>query len=68
MIRDSFGDVVIPFLALENEYTSVIDLRKFNGSIKTYIEEYNPDIVIIMYNGDMIIEEDAEFFNMWQFN
>lgn len=70
LIRDSFCDVVVPFLALETEYLSAIDLRYFDGSIKTYINEYQPDLVIIMYNGNMIVdlnEADSENINLWTF-
>ncbi len=70
LIKDSFADIVSPFIALENEYLSIIDLRYFNGSLKTYIKEYNPDIVIVMYNGNMIsgdINNDG-FNQVWNFN
>ena len=51
LIRDSFAGVVSPFLALENEYLSIIDLRYFNGSLKSYIKSYQPDLVITLYSG-----------------
>lgn len=62
-IKDSFGEVVSPFLALENEFLSIIDLRFFNGSLKTYINSYKPDVVIVMYNGDMLRSPDYELWN-----
>lgn len=46
----SFLEVVLLFLA----YLSIIDLGRFSGSLKTYIKDYNPDIVLIIYNGTMI--------------
>lgn len=62
-IKDSFGEVVSPFLALENEYLSIIDPRAFNGSLKSYIKSYNPDAVIVMYNGDMLRDSTYELWN-----
>ena len=69
LVKDSFADVVSPFIALENEYLSIIDLRYFNGSLKSYIKEYNPDIVIIMYNGSMIAANinEADYGELWDF-
>lgn len=72
VVKDSFADVMIPFMALETEYLSVIDLRQFNGSIKNYIEKYNPNIVLVIYNGSMLhdlsINQDEEVQNLWDFN
>ncbi len=49
VLKDSFGRVVAPYLALGVDEISVIDLRHFNGSLKSYIEEYKPDAVIMLY-------------------
>lgn len=75
LVRDSFSEVVAPFLALENEYLSVIDLRHFNGSLKNYINQFKPDMVIVMYNGNVLIDlNNTEQYNnerllpnMWNF-
>ncbi len=48
LVKDSFGNVVIPSLCLGTEYTETIDLRYFKGSLKTYIEGYQPDVVILL--------------------
>lgn len=73
LVKDSFSEVVIPFLALENEYLNVIDMRHFDGSLKTYINKYQPDFVIVMYNGGAIIDlNDLTISNnnknMWNFD
>ncbi len=61
-INDSFAHVVIPYISLGVEYVSKIDLRVFDGSIKAYIEEYKPDVVItLLYPGCISIEE------MWNY-
>jgi hypothetical protein len=50
MIRDSFGDCVISCLALAEKNVDSMDIRYFTGSVRTYIEENDPDLVIVMYN------------------
>jgi hypothetical protein len=50
MLRDSFGDTLGLFLSLAagGEIT-MIDLRYHTGSVKEYIEEFKPDLVLIAY-------------------
>jgi hypothetical protein len=50
IIHDSFCDCVISCLALAEKNVDSLDLRHFTGSVKTYIEESMPDIVLVMYN------------------
>ena len=49
LVHDSFGDAVIPFLSLETQYLDAIDLRSFSGSLKGYIEQNQPDTVVVLY-------------------
>ncbi|MBQ7221831.1 MAG: hypothetical protein IJS28_12745 [Synergistaceae bacterium] len=49
LIRDSYSDVVIPFVAMGVKHIEAIDLRGMTGSIKRYIEANHPDLVVIMY-------------------
>lgn len=58
MIKDSFADTVYPYLSIETNKLDIIDLRHFNGSIQTYINENTPDIVIIMYNPSSLVNEE----------
>ncbi len=58
VIRDSFAAASTPFLSLTAHNTHMLDLREMSGmygdrvaSITEYIEEMNPDYVIIMYYG-----------------
>lgn len=60
LVKDSYSEVVSPFLALENEYLSIIDLRYFNGSLKNYISKFKPDIVITLYSGFTISDFSNE--------
>ncbi len=50
MIKDSFADTVYPFLSLGIDRIDVIDMRFFTGSLKSYIEENDPDMVIFLCN------------------
>lgn len=57
LIRDSFACVVSPFLSLQTSELHICDVR--NGdyyvgdklNIETYIQEINPDYVIVLYSG-----------------
>lgn len=61
IIKDSFVDSLGPFFALGIRNVSLIDLRYFTGSIRAYIQEYEPDIVITMRSGaDTDLRKDFE--------
>lgn len=62
-IKDSFVNVVAPFFALGVEYVDVLDVRYFNGSVKSYIEQTKPDIVIVMYNPSAITSASYDMFD-----
>lgn len=57
LIRDSFACVVSPFLSLQTSELHICDIR--NGdyyvgdkvNIESYIQEINPDYVIVLYSG-----------------
>lgn len=49
LIRDSFSCVVAPFLSLGCSELHIYDLRHNHTSIKTYISEVQPDIVVMLY-------------------
>lgn len=53
-LSDSFGATVAPFLALTVRELDFIDPRLFNGSVERYIQENPPDVVVIMYNPEVI--------------
>lgn len=50
IIHDSFGNCVVPFLAMGIKRVDSLDLRHFTGSVRNYIESEKPDTVIILYN------------------
>lgn len=49
VIRESFANVMLPYMTNMAEYVSAIDLRHFNGSLKKYIDRYKPDTVVMIY-------------------
>lgn len=51
MLCDSFGRTYAPFFSLGVRQLDVLDLRKFSGSLKTYMNCFEDfDAVIIVYN------------------
>ncbi|MDO4982673.1 MAG: DHHW family protein [Eubacteriales bacterium] len=57
IVHDSFTDVVAPFLGLSIQEVDAIDLRHFNGSLKSYIEAEKPDIVVLAYNPSVLTDK-----------
>ena len=60
MVRDSFGDAVVPFLALQTPRLDTIDLRHFNGSLQNYIDQTHPDTVVVLYRIEEL-NNDVEY-------
>ena len=50
LVKDSFSNVVIPFLSLAYEEVHVVDLRLLEEDLMAYIENYQPDLVMVLYN------------------
>ena len=53
LIKDSYCDTMAPFLALGVRNLLTMDVRSFTGSVKAYIAEQKPDVVIVMYTGSI---------------
>lgn len=49
LVRDSFGNLMIPLLALGTEDVDAIDMRFFTGSLHTYLRQERPDTVVLCY-------------------
>ena len=58
LIKDSFANVVAPFLSQGVAQLDLLDLRYFNGSVETYIAETQPDVVMVLYNPGNLKEID----------
>lgn len=54
VVHDSFGNAVVPFLAMGVRRTDSIDLRHFDGSLRSYVERERPDAVVMLYNPSML--------------
>lgn len=48
MLQDSFGYFLSTYLALDISKLDMINLGTFTGSIRSYIEETDPDVVVIL--------------------
>ncbi len=53
IIKDSFGVPVYSFLSLGVSEVRALDIRFFKESILDYAKAYQPDVVIVLYNGDI---------------
>lgn len=49
LIRDSYSNPMGPFLALGVKNMAMLCPAFFTGSIRTFIEEYKPDVVVVMF-------------------
>jgi hypothetical protein len=68
IISGSFSNCMISCLALAEKNVDSIDLRHFDGSLKAYIEESQPDIVMVMYTaqnagGDIDYSSHEDMFD-----
>jgi hypothetical protein len=52
VIKDSFGDTMVPLLSLGCKNIAAVDIRHFDGSLHAFIKEYHPDVVLILYTYD----------------
>lgn len=50
IIKDSFALPVTAFLSTVCEESRMLDLRYFTGSVENYILDYQPDMVLMLYN------------------
>ena len=52
VIRASFANCVLPFIAMgiKDVYSLRLIHYDFNGSVKKFVEDVNPDMVLVMYN------------------
>lgn len=52
VVKDSYANIMVPFLADSFSKVTVIDLRFYSGSVSEYAAAENVDDVIILYNID----------------
>ena len=63
ILKDSTALVVAPFLALSYDEVHLLDLRAFQGDVLSYVEDYQPDMVLIMYNPGALEQHNANMFD-----
>lgn len=63
IIKDSYANTVAPFLSMAVEKITMIDLRYFKDSVKGYIENNKPDLVLVVYNTNAVKDD-----KLWKFN
>lgn len=61
LIKDSFSEVVIPFLALSYDEVLCLDLRAMHCDILPIVAEFEPDAVLILYNPGAYVDNDNMF-------
>ena len=62
VIQDSFGLPFSAMMSLRVKELHILDLRHYNDSEMNYIKEYNPDMVMVIYNpSSFYIEKLFEF-------
>ncbi len=57
VIKDSYGNSFVPFLAQDYEEIHVIDLRYYNGEVRKYIEDNDIKEVLFLYNTISFIQD-----------
>jgi hypothetical protein len=60
-IGDSFSNVPFPFLSLVAKECDILDMRQFVGVFWEYINEFDPDIIIILVYADGLDEENTTY-------
>ena len=61
MIKDSFGLPVYAFLSLGVHEIRALDIRLYPGSVVEYAKNFQPDLVILLYNPNSLASSMFEF-------
>ena len=61
MIKDSFGLPVYAFLSLGVHEIRALDIRLYPGSVIEYAKNFQPDLVVLLYNPDSLASSMFEF-------
>ena len=68
IIQDSFGCYTSTYLALGLEEVHLVYLPEFSGSIRTYIREVKPDVVLMLYTSSKAnkseVDSNSKFFDL----
>ena len=61
VLKDSFADVVTPYLSLGLNTVYEVDLRYFNGSIKNFIEKNDITKAVMLYYSGSLYDDKGLF-------
>lgn len=61
VIKKSFADVMVPFLAAGVDHMDVIDLRSYSGNLHEYIAQTKPDTIVMIYGSAGFVLDDGAF-------
>ena len=56
VLKDSFASPICAFTSLSANKVIGLDMRKLEGSVLSYVEEYDPDILIVAYSQKMLTD------------
>ena len=62
VLQDSFSLVVSPFFSLGYERVDYLDLRLWDGDLLSYIDETEPDMVLVLYNPGALEDNNTVMF------
>lgn len=62
ILKDSYVMVMAPYLALSYDEVCLVDLRAFDSNLLDFIEEYQPDMVLTMYNPGVLDLNNTSLF------
>lgn len=63
VLKDSFTVAFQPYLSFLFKEVHVIDLRHYDGSVEEYIDEVDPDLVMVFYTSSMMSYPEAYVFD-----
>lgn len=61
-LADSFALCSVPYLSMGVKHVDLINLNYFSGSVSSFIEKNQPDIVVVFYNPSALELEDLYDF------
>ncbi|OPY61880.1 MAG: hypothetical protein A4E56_01758 [Pelotomaculum sp. PtaU1.Bin065] len=59
IIKDSYANTLVPFLANHYDEIYLIDLRYFNAQLKPYLEQYGFKEILLIYNTLSLAEDSS---------
>lgn len=63
VIKDSYSSVVAPFLALSYDEVCLLDLREYRQNVVEFAREYQPDMVLVLYNPGALESNNIKMFD-----